>query len=40
MVKLKKKKAKSEDLNGVLKENKNKIGGFPPIQGRMETQSF
>ena len=24
-------------LNGFLKENKSKIGGFPPIGGRMES---
>ena len=30
-------KAKLEDLNGFLKENKRKIGGFPPIRGRMES---
>ena len=34
---LKKMKAKLEDLNGFLKENKSKIGGFPPIRGRMES---
>ena len=33
---LKKMKAKQEDLNGFLKENKSKIEGFPPIGGRME----
>ena len=31
---LMKMKAKSEDLNGFLKENKIKSGGFPPIGGR------
>ena len=30
-------KAKLGDLNGFLKENKNKIGGFGPIGGRMES---
>ena len=34
---LKKMKANLEDLNGFLKENKSKIGGFPPIRGRMES---
>ena len=34
---LKKMKAKLEDLNGFLKENKSKIRGFPPIRGRMES---
>jgi len=34
---LEKMKAKLEDLNGFLKENKSKIGGFPPIRGRMES---
>ena len=34
---LKKRKAKLEDLNRFLKENKSKIGGFPPIRGRMES---
>ena len=37
---LKKMKAKLEDLNGFFKENKSKIGGFPPIGGRMETTSY
>ena len=36
---LKKMKAKLEDLNGFLKENKSKIRGFPPIRGRMESMS-
>ena len=33
---LKKMKAKLEDLNGFLEENKSKIGGFPPIRRRMD----
>ena len=33
-------KAKLEDLNGFLKENKSKIGGFPPIGGRMESMKW
>jgi len=37
---LKKIKAKLEDLNGFLKENKSKIGGFPPIRGRMESMNI
>ena len=36
---LKKMKAKLEDLNGFLKENKSKIRGFPPIRGRMESMN-
>ena len=32
---LKKLKAKLEDFNWFLKENKSKIRGFPPIRGRM-----
>ena len=34
---LKQLKAKLEDLKGFLKDNKSKIGGFPPIRGRMES---
>jgi len=34
---LKKMMANLEDLKGFLKETKNKIGGFPPIRGRMES---
>ena len=37
---LKKMKAKLEDLNGFLKENKSKIRGFPPIRGRMESMIY
>ena len=37
---LKKMKAKLEDLNGFLKENKCKIGGFPPSRGRMESMNY
>ena len=33
---LKKMRAKLEDLNGFLKENKSKIGGFPQFGGRIE----
>ena len=33
---LKKTKANLEDLNGFFKENKSKIGRFPPMGGRME----
>ena len=36
---LKKMKAKLEDLNGFLKDNKSKIGGFPSIRGRMESMN-
>ena len=37
---LKKIKAKLEDLNGFLKENKSKLGGFPPIGERMESMKY
>ena len=37
---LKKIKAKLEDLNGFLKENKSKIEGYPPIRGRMESMNL
>ena len=33
-------KAQLEDLNGFLKENKSKNGGFPPIRGRMESMLY
>ena len=33
-------KAQLEDLNGFLKENKSKIGGFPPIGGIMESMGI
>ena len=37
---LKKMKAKLEDLNEFLKENKSKIGGIPPIVGRLESMIY
>ena len=37
---LKKMKAKQEDLNGFLKENKSKIGGFPPMGLRMKSMTI
>ena len=36
---LKKMKAKLEDVNGILNENKSKIRGCPPIRGRMESMT-
>ena len=37
---LKKMNAKLEDLYGFLKENKSKIGGFPPIRGIMKSMTL
>ena len=37
---LEKMKAKLEELNVFLKGNKSKIGGFPPIRGRMESMNI
>ena len=37
---VKKMKAKLEDLNEFVKENKSKTVGFPPIGGRMESMVF
>ena len=39
-VSYKKMKAKLEDSNGFLKENKSKIGGFPPTPGRMKIRTI